>query len=148
MENDALQPVLEPRKPQPDHSSSGTSIGGIFISGDVGEVHSPVTVTGGTIYGNVIGAQRAAAAPAPPLGPAPAPTPASDDLRAQCELLGAHRRTLWVLLTQQALHGSAHVPPAVATGIAEARSSIGTIKASIRAAGYRVSDHPFDQDAP
>ena len=44
-----------------------------------------------------------------------------DDITQQRALLAAHRKTLAVLLAQQAMHGDAYAPPSVLTGIDDAR---------------------------
>lgn len=72
--------------------------------------------------------------------------PSQDDIRQQQELLVTHRRTLAHHLRQQAQHGSAYVPPAVAHGIHETRAAIA--QAALRGWGVAVDDHPDDTEPP
>jgi hypothetical protein len=65
---------------------------------------------------------------------------------SQQALLAAHRRTLAVYLQQQAQLGTAYEPPAVANGIAEARTAIQRIKATLREWGVAAEDLPDDSD--
>lgn len=73
--------------------------------------------------------------------------PNQDDIVAQQALLQAHRRTLAVLLEQEAKLGAAYAPPAIANGIAEARAAIARAKRALRDWGAAVDDLP-DDDAP
>lgn len=72
--------------------------------------------------------------------------PSEEDIDAQRALLGAHRRTLSVLLRQQATFGAAFVPPAVAAGIADARDAIARAKHELREWGVAVEDLPGDEE--
>ena len=67
---------------------------------------------------------------------------------SQVVLLEAHRATLKILLRQRALHGAAHVPPAVEHGIREARAEIRRIKVALLAAGAAAADDADDDEAP
>jgi hypothetical protein len=71
--------------------------------------------------------------------------PTQDDIAAQQALLRAHRRTLGVLLEQQAAIGAAFAPPALAGGIAEAREAIARVKAVLRGWGVSAEDLPDDE---
>lgn len=71
----------------------------------------------------------------------------SEDITRQRELLEVHRRTLHHYLRQQAAFGNIYTPPAVSSGISEARAQIKRIKASLRAQGAVVHDQPQDDDA-
>ena len=62
------------------------------------------------------------------------------------ELLGVYRRTLIHYLKQQAMQGTAFVPPGVDHGILEARKNIRYIKGSLRNWGVIVEDYPYDED--
>lgn len=72
--------------------------------------------------------------------------PDGEDIRAQQELLEAHRRTLAVYLKQRAIHSEAYTPPAVEQGIDEARRQIRAIKNTLRGWGVQVADHPDDEE--
>ena len=74
--------------------------------------------------------------------------PNQDDIAAQEALLQAHRRTLGVLLEQEAKLGAAYAPPAIATGIAEARAAIAQAKRALREWGAAVDDLPDDEAPP
>jgi hypothetical protein len=71
--------------------------------------------------------------------------PDQDQIEQQQKLLAAHRRTLAHYLEQEAVHGKGHVPPAVAAGIAEARSQIKRAKSILREWGVGVEDYPDDE---
>lgn len=71
-----------------------------------------------------------------------------DEILQQEQLLSAHRNTLAHLLRQKALHGSAHAPPSVLTGIDEARAEIARIKGVLRGWGIDADDAPDDSEAP
>ena len=60
------------------------------------------------------------------------------------ERLKTWRGTLAHHLNQQAIIGSAHVPPATTHGISEARKEIARIKAALRKMGVSVDDLPDD----
>jgi len=66
-----------------------------------------------------------------------------DTIKAQLDLLAAHRRTLAVYLRQQAERGVL-APPGVVNGIAETQSAIRRIKDQLRADGVPVEDQPND----
>jgi len=69
-----------------------------------------------------------------------------DELIAeQKKLLSAHRRTLSVLLAQQAKLGSAWTPPGTIGGTVDARTAIKHIKQFLRDLGQPVPDHPNDE---
>jgi hypothetical protein len=74
--------------------------------------------------------------------------PNQDDIAAQQALLQAHRRTLGVLLEQEAKLGAAYAPPAIANGIAEARAAIAQIKRALREWGVAAEDLPDDEAPP
>lgn len=70
--------------------------------------------------------------------------PSNEDIQQQQELLLAYRRTLAVLLKQQALAGEAHVEPQIMHGIVEARENIARIKQYLIQWGMTVEDSPSD----
>src|SRR5215217_7100055 len=70
-----------------------------------------------------------------------------ETIKAQLELLAAHRRTLAVYLRQQAELGVL-APPGVFNGIAETQSAIRGIKEQLRADGVPVEDEPNDDVQP
>src|SRR5690242_9224128 len=70
--------------------------------------------------------------------------PEPEDIRNQQELLAAHRHTLAHYLKQQALLGSAYVPPNVTHGIHESRQAIARIKTILRNWRVPVQDLPDD----
>jgi hypothetical protein len=70
--------------------------------------------------------------------------PSQEEIDQQRARLHTHRYTLNHLLHQEAIHTSAHSPPGVAHGIREARAAITQIKATLRAWGVEVEDHPDD----
>jgi hypothetical protein len=70
------------------------------------------------------------------------PMPTSEDIAAQQQLLDTHRKTLHVLLTQQAQFGSAYTPPAIIHGIQAARAAIHDIKNTLRLWGAPAEDRP------
>jgi SIR2-like protein len=72
--------------------------------------------------------------------------PTAETIGQQHELLATHRRTLAILLSQQAQHTSAFVPPSVVQGITEARAHIRQIKATLRSWGVPVDDQPADAE--
>ncbi|MEO7912686.1 MAG: hypothetical protein ABIV47_23800 [Roseiflexaceae bacterium] len=73
--------------------------------------------------------------------------PSHEDINAQMRLLAAHRRTLALLLEQQAMQGAAFALPAIVNGISEARASIQQAKRALRAWNVRIEDLPDDGDA-
>src|SRR5882672_6930427 len=74
-------------------------------------------------------------------------TAAEETMRLQ-EQLAAHRATLAILLRQLASLGADHAPPGVHNGIAEARSEIARLKATLRAAGVVIEDEIGDVAPP
>lgn len=58
--------------------------------------------------------------------------PSQQDIANLQKRLSIHRATLATLLTQQASHTASYAPPAVVSGIHEAREAIQRIKASLR----------------
>jgi hypothetical protein len=74
--------------------------------------------------------------------------PSEEEIKAQQELLFAHRRTLFVLLKQRAQIAASYVPPAVATGIEDTRDQIRRIKQNLRAMGIPIDDQQNDEEAP
>jgi hypothetical protein len=68
-----------------------------------------------------------------------------EEITEQQQLLATHRQTLAIYQTQRALIGNAYSPPALISGIEEARSNIKRIKAILRAAGVVVPDDPDDE---
>ena len=71
--------------------------------------------------------------------------PTLDDINEQNQLLQAYRQRLVVSLQQRAVHGSANVPPSVASSIDECRTEIRRIKQVLRTWGVSVEDHPDDE---
>jgi molecular chaperone DnaK len=69
-----------------------------------------------------------------------------EEIDAQQNLLATHRRTLSVLLQQQAQHTLAYAPPGTINSIMEARDNIRRIKEMLRDWGVAVQDHPNDED--
>lgn len=74
--------------------------------------------------------------------------PSEKDINTQRRLLAVHRYTLAHLLEQQAIHGTANVPPATVNGIDEARAHIQRIKRILQAWGVQVENLPDDGDPP
>lgn len=70
--------------------------------------------------------------------------PTQDDIDNQWQRLAAHRATLAHYLRQRAQLGTAHEPPGVANGIAEACAAIQGVKVTLRGWGQAVEDHPDD----
>jgi nucleoside phosphorylase len=73
--------------------------------------------------------------------------PTDEAIAQQQRLLATHRRTLAILLDQQAQHTPAYAPPSIAHGIAEARAQILRIKAALRGWGQPAEDEPNDAPA-
>ncbi len=73
--------------------------------------------------------------------------PDNEELAHQQRLLATHRRTLTILLEQQAVHTTAFTPPSVVHGITEARTQIQRIKAVLHGWGVPVADAPDDTAA-
>lgn len=71
-----------------------------------------------------------------------------ETIASYLELLSSHRRTLRQLLRQEALAGEAFVPPAVASGIDDARAEIARLKAELRGWGVAVDDELGDTALP
>ena len=74
--------------------------------------------------------------------------PSPQDIAQYQERLITHRATLASLLIQQATHTSAFAPPAVVSGIREARTAIAQLKATLRGWGESVEDLPADGEVP
>lgn len=72
--------------------------------------------------------------------------PSLEDTQHQTALLATYRRTLAILIQQQAIFGSAYAPPSVIIGINEARVAIRRIKQTLHSWGYEVEDQPNDED--
>jgi hypothetical protein len=72
--------------------------------------------------------------------------PSQEDINAQMQLLAAHRRTLTHLLNQYATHSGAYVPPAIVSGISEARAGIQQSKRALRTWNVQIDDLPDDGD--
>lgn len=70
--------------------------------------------------------------------------PSQDEIFEQQELLQVYRRTLAHYLKQQAILGTAYVPPVTVHGINEAREAIQRIKAVLKSWGGVVENHPDD----
>jgi uncharacterized protein YjbI with pentapeptide repeats len=68
-----------------------------------------------------------------------------EEIAQQQTLLAIHRRTLAHELQRLALLTTAHAPPEIIHGIAEARANIARIKVILRASGVEVADHPDDE---
>ena len=68
----------------------------------------------------------------------------AEDIVRQRELLALHRQTLHHYLRQQASLGNAYTPPAVTSGISEARAEIKQIKDILRTHAAVVDDQPQD----
>ena len=73
--------------------------------------------------------------------------PSADDIKHQQTLLTTYRRTLAILLEQRAAHGAAYAPPAMVSGIIEARGQIAQIKGVLRGWGVAIDDDPNDEQA-
>jgi hypothetical protein len=67
-----------------------------------------------------------------------------EELAEQQQLLATYRHTLAIYLKQRAMLGQAYSPPALITGIEEARGNIKRIKTMLRAEGAVVQDDPDD----
>lgn len=68
-------------------------------------------------------------------------------IEQQLERLGAEREKLADLLIQRAKLGSAYAPPAVSSGIREARDAIRQVKTILRGWGVQVEDQ-LDDESP
>ena len=69
-----------------------------------------------------------------------------EEIDQQVQLLETNRQTLAVYLRQEATIGKAFSPPALVTGIQEARRNIRRIKAELRANGVSVHEDPSDEE--
>src|SRR5215211_5537157 len=67
-----------------------------------------------------------------------------EEIDEQQKLLATYRHTLAIYLKQRAMIGQAYSPPALITGIEEARGNIKRIKATLRAEAVVVQDDPDD----
>ena len=74
--------------------------------------------------------------------------PTQEDINQQLQLLQTHRYTLFILLRQLAMHGSAYAPPGVMYGIHEARTNIQHLKKILREWGVSLPDNPSDEELP
>ena len=74
--------------------------------------------------------------------------PSKQDIEDAQTLLAAHRATLANFLNQQATFSIAHTPPAVLTGMREARTEIQSLKGVLRAWNVPVEDLPNDPALP
>src|SRR5262249_54333954 len=72
--------------------------------------------------------------------------PDQEEINQHRKLLKAHRERLAHYLLQLANFGSAHAPPGVGNGIAEARDEIRHSKKILREWGVLVEDLPDDED--
>jgi hypothetical protein len=68
-----------------------------------------------------------------------------EEIDEQQKLLATYRHTLAIYLKQRAMIGHAYSPPALITGIEEARGNIKRIKAALRGGGVVVPDDPDDE---
>ena len=66
------------------------------------------------------------------------------EIAQQQTLLATYRGTLASYIHRLALLSTAHAPPEITHGIAEARAKIARIKAILRAQGGEAPDHPDD----
>jgi hypothetical protein len=73
--------------------------------------------------------------------------PTTEVIADQQKLLMTHRRTLAILLEQQAQHTTAYVPTSIVHGIAEARDHIRQIKATLHSWGVTVDDQPNELES-
>jgi hypothetical protein len=86
---------------------------------------------------------------APPAPTSAQPAPAATGLSAaeitqQQKLLTIHRRTLASYIERLGILTTAHAPPEIPHGIAEARANIARVKGILRASEVTVGDHPDD----
>jgi hypothetical protein len=68
-----------------------------------------------------------------------------EEIDEQQRLLATYRHTLAIYLKQRAMIGQAYSPPALITGIEEARGNIKRIKTTLKAQGVVVPDDPDDE---
>jgi hypothetical protein len=68
------------------------------------------------------------------------------DISEQQRLLSTYRKTLSILLEQQAQHTKPFTPPAIEHGISEARANIHRIKNALRGWGILIEDIPSDEE--
>jgi hypothetical protein len=66
------------------------------------------------------------------------------EIAQQQTLLATHRRTLASYLQRLGILTTAHAPPEITHGIAEARANIARVKAILRTSGVNDKDHPDD----
>jgi 3-keto-disaccharide hydrolase len=69
-------------------------------------------------------------------------------INEQLQLLATYRRTLAVYLQQQAAIGKTFSPPALVSGIDEARGNIQRIKTVLHTTSVEVPDNPDDEETP
>jgi nucleoside phosphorylase len=74
--------------------------------------------------------------------------PNPETIRRQQSLLATYRRTLAIQLRQLASLGADHAPPGIHNGIAEGRTQIRQIKATLRNWGVVVEDEDADAELP
>jgi hypothetical protein len=74
-------------------------------------------------------------------------TLSAEEIGQQQAYLTTHRRTLASYLQRLALLTTAHAPPEITHGIAEARANIARVKAILRTSGVEVMDRPDDTEA-
>lgn len=72
--------------------------------------------------------------------------PKQEDILEQQLLLQTYRQTLSHYLKQQAILGTAYMPPSVAHGIREARAQIRLIKKALRSWNVPVNNDPRDEE--
>src|SRR5690348_12682060 len=72
--------------------------------------------------------------------------PSEKDIKAQQELLTAHRQTLVELLKQRAWLSELMTPPGITHGIRETRDHIRHIKSTLRMWGVNIEDFPDDEE--
>lgn len=71
--------------------------------------------------------------------------PSQEEIDEQQGLLSTYRKTLAILLEQQAQHTKAYTPPAIEHGIREARANIRRVKKTLQDWGVSVVEHPDDR---
>jgi hypothetical protein len=68
--------------------------------------------------------------------------PDSEEITGQLQILATNRRTLAVLIQQQAQFGALYAPPYLVLGIEEKRAAIERVKTTLRGLGAVVDDLP------
>jgi uncharacterized protein YjbI with pentapeptide repeats len=74
------------------------------------------------------------------------PTLSQEDIAQQQALLANYRRTLASYIQRLSMLSTAHAPPELTHGVAEARRKIARVKGILRASGVQIHDHPDDTD--